>query len=296
MTATALDQQPKSVFRARTRASYTLSDSLNFSGMGVFTGQKSSITLHPAKENHGVVFRRIDLDGQPLIPAKCDYLKGTARCTILEKDGIHIQTVEHLLSALRAYCIDNVLIDIDGSEPPIMDGSSKAFCEGFEKVGLKQVGEIEDYLLQTPVALSDKDMHIVALPSEELKVSYTLAYEGHPMLSSQFHEFICSKEGYIEQIAPCRTFVLYEEVKKLIEMGLIKGANLDHGVVVDGDKVLNEDGKRFENEMARHKILDLIGDLSLTKKPVIAHFIAVKSGHFLNTTLAKKIDQMMEQK
>lgn len=275
---------------ASSRKERTISGEISFSGSGLFSGIQVNMNLRPAIEGSGIVFQRVDLPGKPIIPAHVDYICGTPRCTILSKDKAVIQSVEHILSAVAAFDIDNLVIELDGPEVPVGDGSALPFVELLQKIEIQeQSSTISYYHLPRPIYWADGNVQLIALPSKVLQYSYTLTYPGHPLLNAQFHTLVMSSQRYIEEIAPCRTFSLYEEILPLLEKGIIKGGTLSNGVVIKGEEVLNPDGLRFSDEMVRHKMLDLIGDLSLMGIRVVAHFIAIRSGHFSNTELAKMI-------
>lgn len=273
------------------RKQRTINSEIAFSGLGLFSGTQVNMKLVPAKDGTGIVFKRVDLPESPIVDAHVDSILDTPRCTILaNKDKVVIQSVEHILSALSAFNIDNLIIELDGAEVPVGDGSAMPFVNLLQKSGVEEQNEtIKNYYLKSPVYWSDGKVHLVAIPSKELRFSYTLSYPGHPLLDSQFYTFIMNKERYIEEIAPCRTFSLYEEILPLLDKGIIKGGNLSNGVVIKGKEVLNPDGLRFSDEMVRHKMLDLIGDISLMGVRVVAHYIAIRSGHFANGQLAKTI-------
>ncbi|MBF5058889.1 UDP-3-O-acyl-N-acetylglucosamine deacetylase [Candidatus Neptunochlamydia vexilliferae] len=268
----------------------SLKNSVSLSGMGLFTGMKSEIKLRPAPEGTGIVFQRMDLPNKPTLPALAEYVQETPRCTILGTDNFKVQTVEHILSALKAHDIDNLIIEIEGPEIPSCDGSALPFVELIEKAGIVSQSKTKKiHHLETPIFWSKGDVHLVALPSEEFRISYTLNYPNSELLKSQFFTVHVDEETYKEEIASARTFSLYEEVVPLIEKGNIKGGRLDNAVIIKGDSVLNPEGVRYENEMVRHKILDLIGDLALVGQSFIAHVIAIRSGHFSNTSFAKEL-------
>ncbi len=273
------------------RKQKTVGSEVSFSGIGLFSGAQVNMKLIPAKEGSGIVFKRVDLPEKPIIPAHVDFISDTPRCTILaNKEKISIQSVEHILSALSSFNIDNAIIELDAAEVPVGDGSALPFINLLQKSGIQEQNEtIQNYYLKNSVYWSDGKVHLVAIPAKELQFSYTLSYPGHPLLHSQFYTFIMNKKNYIEEIAPCRTFSLYEEILPLLDKGVIKGGNLSNGVVINGNEVLNPDGLRFSDEMVRHKILDLIGDISLMGIRVVAHYIAIRSGHFANGQLAKMI-------
>lgn len=276
----------------------TISEPVSIKGLGLFTGQKVEMTLKPAAENHGIKFQRVDLKGKPILDAKVQNVCATPRCTVLGKEAVVIQTVEHVLAALKAFEIDNLLIEINGSEVPILDGSASPFVAMLEKAGISyQKSTKKFHHLSSPVFWSQGDVHLVALPSDEFRISYTLNYPNSEILRAQFHTLSVTEESFKNEIAPSRTFSLYEEAVPFIERGLMKGGSLENAVLIKGGVILNPEGLRFPDEMVRHKILDLIGDLSLVGFPFLAHVIAIRSGHFSNTSFAKEIYNqiMMEQ-
>lgn len=267
----------------------TLLRCVSADGVGVFTGEKVSLKLCPAPENFGIAFRRMDLPHQPVLPARSEYVQGTPRCTIIGKGRDCVQTVEHLLAALRAFEIDNVLIEISGCEVPIFDGSSLHFVSLIEQGGICELDcDKEIIQLQSPIFWSQGDIHLIALPSEEYRISYTLHYPHSKTIGTQFYTFALDQERFKSEIAPSRTFSIYEEIAPMIEKGLVKGGSLDNAVIIKGDEVINPGGLRFEDEMVRHKILDLIGDLCLVPL-LLAHVIAVRSGHASNNAFAKQL-------
>lgn len=268
----------------------TIKNTVEFSGRGLFTGQPASVRLCPAAAGSGIVFQRMDLTGAPSIPAHVNFVKPDIRCTRLELEGASVQTVEHLLAALKGLEIDNVLVEIKGQEVPIFDGSAKPFVDYLLSAGIEEQSEDRSvFELTAPVSWTEGDIHLVAVPSDHFQVSYTLHYPTSPYLRTQFYTLACDPTRFAEEIAPCRTFVLYEEVAPLIAKGLLKDAGLENGVVIQGDRVLNPEGVRFPDEMVRHKILDLIGDLALTGRYIKAHIIALRSGHRAHQAFAQQL-------
>lgn len=272
------------------RRQKTLNDSTSFSGIGIHTGKEVGIRFCPAKEGTGIVFKRIDLASQPVIPATVEYVQDTARSTTIGINEIRIHTVEHVLSAIKAYGIDNLIIEISGIEPPVGNGSADVFVEMIEKVGTQEQEHVVPIVkIEQPVYWSEGDIHLVALPYPGYRISYTLSYPESPILSGQFHSVVVNEENFKNEIAPCRTFSLYKEISFLMDKGLIRGGSLDNAVVIKDDVVLSKGGLFFPNEMARHKILDLIGDLSLIGFDFHAHIIAIRSGHPSNFAFARKL-------
>lgn len=272
------------------RKQRTLKDFSSFSGIGIHTGKEVGLRFCPAKEGEGIYFKRIDLQGHPVIPATVEYVQDTARSTTIGIKEMRIHTVEHVLSAIKAYSIDNLCIEISSIEPPVGNGSSDVFVEMIEKVGIReQEHSVPIVKIQQPVYWSEGDIHLVALPYEGYRVSYTLSYPDSPFLRGQYHSVLVNEENFKREIAPCRTFSLYKEISSLMDRGLIKGGSLDNAVVIKEDAILSKGGLFFPDEMARHKILDLIGDLSLIGFDFHAHIIAIKSGHATNFAFAKRL-------
>ncbi|MFS8564029.1 MAG: UDP-3-O-acyl-N-acetylglucosamine deacetylase [Rhabdochlamydiaceae bacterium] len=273
----------------------TLKKEVVFSGRGVFEGQDAVVRLIPAPPDTGIVFKRVDLEGHPLIPAQLDFVSPSTRCTKLEQGEAGILTVEHLMAALRGADIDNLYVEVSGPEIPILDGSSLLFSQMIQSAGvIEQDKKKTVYKLLQPLSWSQGDTHIIALPSEEYRISYTLHYPQSPYLRSQYYSYVVSSKNFLKEIAPSRTFVLYEEIEFLIQKGILKeGASLENGVVIKGDQVLNPGGVRFPDEMVRHKILDMIGDLSLMGTSFVAHIIAIKSGHAANHLFGKELKNIL---
>lgn len=273
----------------------TVANRVSISGNGLFSGQEATVTLSPADPNTGIVFYRTDLEEVSPLPAVLSNLKSTPRCTILGDGRSSVQTVEHLLSALSGCGLTNVKIEISGPEVPILDGSSMPFVRLFEEAGVRVQEEFPKiYSLTEPVYWSQGETQLMAIPSDEFRISYTLHYPDSSFLDSQFYSFAVTPEGFKNEIAPSRTFCLYEEIQPMIDQGMIKGGSLENGVIIKDDEVVNPEGVRFPEEMARHKILDLIGDLALIPIPFKAHIIAIRSGHTSNTAFAKELYKQLK--
>ncbi|MGI6165009.1 MAG: UDP-3-O-acyl-N-acetylglucosamine deacetylase [Limnochordia bacterium] len=264
----------------------TIGREISYTGTGIHTGQSTTITIKPAGPNTGYILCRVDLPGQPLIQAVVDNVMETNRCTTLGGEGVYVKTVEHLLAALQASGIDNAQIDIDGEEVPIADGSAALFCELIESAGTIVYNEPgRRFTLEKPCWVSSGDSHMVALPYPELRISYSFVSD-HPVVGNQFMEYTLGKGSFRSEIAPARTVGFAHEIAKMQEAGLAMGGSLNVAVVVGEDRYVNE--LRFSNEIVRHKVLDIIGDMSLLGQ-VSAHIIAIKSGHRLNISLAKQM-------
>ncbi len=275
---------------ARERPQKTLKKPAQFSGIGLHSGQPVEMRFVPKEVGFGIQFCRTDLPERPLVPAKLENVIDTTRSTTIGVEGAHVQTVEHVLSALKAYEIDNLMIEVSDKEPPIASGGSDLFVEMIEKSGIEeQAGTVPVLHLEKPIFWSNENSHLVALPYKGLRLSYTLDYPNAKALQNQFYSVYLTPESFKREIAPCRTFSCYEEVEFLIDQGLIKGGSLDNTVIVKGEQVFSKEGLHMPEEMAAHKILDLIGDLSLSGLSLEAHLIGYRSGHDANVTFAKEI-------
>lgn len=273
-----------------TRRQRTLCKPAFFSGIGIHTGKEVSLRFCPAPEGTGIVFKRVDLPSQPIIPAAVEYVKDTARSTTIGIQDIRIHTVEHVLAAVKAFDLTNLCIEISSIEPPVGNGSSDVFVDMIEKVGVQeQDAFIPTVKIRQPVYWSEGDIHLVALPYDGYRISYTLSYPETPLLRGQYCSVIVNPDNFKKEIAPCRTFSLYKEITTLMDRGLIKGGSLDNAVVIKDDAIFSKGGLFFPDEMARHKVLDLIGDLSLVGFDFHAHIIAIRSGHASNFAFAKKL-------
>lgn len=274
----------------QTRKQRTVGSIVEFSGVGIHTGQDVLIRFVPAEIGEGIFFKRIDLPGEPIIPAAVEYVFDTSRSTNLAVNDVRIYTVEHVLAAVRAYEIDNLCIELSALEPPAGNGSSDVFVDMIHKAGIiEQSAPVRIVNLKNPVYHSEGDVHIVALPSHEYRLSYTLHYPQSKALGSQYFSIALTAESFTKELAPCRTFALYEEISFLMDRGLIKGGSLDNAVVVKDDAIISKNGLFFPDEMCRHKVLDMVGDLSLIGIQCNAHIIAIRSGHPANFRFAQKL-------
>jgi len=268
----------------------TLKSPCAFQGLGLFTGAHCAVRLVPAGAGHGIVFRRMDLPSKPEVPARLEFSVQAPRTTRLLKGEASVLTVEHLLSGLFGLGIDNLDIEVQGPEIPILDGSAKEFVRLIEEAGIQPLSIPKKIIrIESPIYWSEGNIHLVALPSSESRFSYTLHYPHSPVLRSQYHSYTFNPETYKTEIAMCRTFTLYEDIAPMIEQGLLKGGGLDNGVVIQGGQVLNPGGLRDFLEPVKHKILDLMGDLSLLGGVVQGHILAVRSGHASNMAFAHEI-------
>lgn len=256
------------------------------------SGQKVTLSLKPARAGSGIRFRRADLGGVE-IPATVDNVDRLHYATGLARDAGSVETVEHLLAALVSLGVDNVIVELNQAEVPIMDGSAASFVYLVHEAGLKRLTRPRHYLkVLRPVSLSRGDKRIALYPSDHFKVTYSISFD-HPLLRHMTHTLQVTQESFIDEIAPARTFGFLKEVETLRQRGLAIGGSLDNAIVLGETGILNN-SLRFEDEFVRHKILDAIGDLALVGYPVIGHLVAHRGGHELHAAFAEKILQESE--
>ncbi len=268
---------------------HTLAKSVSLSGSSLHTGEQVTLTLQPAPVGHGRVFRRTDLPDTPSVQAHIAHVKEVERRTTLVEGPATVHTVEHVLSALSGLGVDNCLIEMDASEPPICDGSSRPYVELIRKAGIVDQGQPRPvWEVTEPINLETKAGSLMTIvPDKEFRVSCTNV--GPENRFTQFTSITITPEVYEKEIAPARTFVYYEDVKPLMDKGLIKGGSLENALVVRGEQVLAKEALRFRDEFVRHKVLDIVGDLALFGRPIRGHVIAIKPGHGPNSELCRAI-------
>ena len=269
----------------------TLKNVIRATGVGLHTGKKIFLTLRPALANAGIIFRRIDLDDPVEIEARPDNVGDTMLSTSLVKDGVKIATVEHLLSALAGFGIDNAYIDLSSDEVPIMDGSAGPFVFLIQSAGVEEQNAPKQFMrIKEKIRVEDGDKWAMFEPFKGFKVGFTIKFD-HPM----FHDGNCKAEidfsttSYVKEVSRARTFGFMRDVELLQQNNLALGGSLDNAVVVDDYRILNEDGLRYEDECVKHKILDAIGDLYLLGHSLIGSFTGFKSGHALNNRLLREL-------
>ncbi|MFI0348071.1 MAG: bifunctional UDP-3-O-[3-hydroxymyristoyl] N-acetylglucosamine deacetylase/3-hydroxyacyl-ACP dehydratase [Chthoniobacterales bacterium] len=267
----------------------TLAQSVSLTGCALHTGSNVTLTLHPAPVGHGYKFRRTDLPDEPTIDAKAEYVKTVERSTTLVEGSAKIHTVEHVLSALAGMGVDNAMIEMNANEPPIGDGSALGYVDLIKRAGIMELNAPRAFFeTREPLHFESKNGSIMTLfPDSGFRISCTQA--GPDGRFTQYLSVEITPEVYEKEIAPARTFVFYEEVKELMEKGLIKGGSLENALVIRGESVLSKEPLRFSDEFVRHKILDIIGDLALAGRPLKGHVVAVRPGHGPNTELARLI-------
>ncbi|MCB0729389.1 MAG: bifunctional UDP-3-O-[3-hydroxymyristoyl] N-acetylglucosamine deacetylase/3-hydroxyacyl-ACP dehydratase [Ignavibacteriae bacterium] len=301
----------------------TIKSPVSLSGVGLHTGTSCTMTFKPAPDNHGIKFVRTDLGGKLEIPALAEYVVDISRGTTLGIGDAKVYTVEHVLAAVAGLQIDNIIIELDGIEPPIADGSSKPFVDKLLEAGIVKQKEPKDYLIIDETITfhnEDEQVDIVALPLDGFRMTVMVDYQN-PALGSQHTGLFDLEKEFVSEFAPTRTFCFLSEVETLANQGLIKGGNIDNAVVIVDRKVtdtdleelstklgldtqitvgkngfLNENNLRFKNEPVRHKLLDMIGDLALIGAPIKAQILAARPGHKANVEFAKKIRKLYLQK
>ena len=267
----------------------TLAKAAGFSGTSLHTGEKVSLKLQPAPVEHGIKFKRKDLQDEPTIDAKIDNLKTVERATTIGEGSVRVHTVEHILSALSAMGVDNAIVEMDANEPPIGDGSAQPYVDVIKRAGVTPQEAPRKFLdVREPVHVESKTgALLVLLPDENFRISCTQA--GPNNRFTQFFSTEITPAIFEREIAPARTFVYYEDVRALMDKNLIKGGSIENAVVVRGDAVLSKEPLRFEDEFVRHKILDIIGDLALVGRRIRGHVVAIKPGHAANAELARAL-------
>ena len=271
----------------------TLASGVSYSGAGLHSGKNVTITLKPGEPDMGVVFIRTDLPGQPEIHARAELVTSTLKATTLSENGAQVFTVEHLLGALFAMGVDNCRIEMDSPEPPVTDGSGLVFAQLVQQAGRRsQDAARKIRVINRTFSVYDGDKFIVLAPYDGTRVSFT-SVNPHPLLGTQYYDLVLDEDTFLKEIAPARTIGFMREVEQMRKMGLGLGGNLENALVYDDTKCLSV--PRFPDELVRHKILDVLGDLSLIG-PWQGHIIAVKSGHSYNSQLAKQIVAYKEGK
>jgi UDP-3-O-[3-hydroxymyristoyl] N-acetylglucosamine deacetylase len=269
------------------RAQRTLRRSISCAGIGLHSGNKVTLSLKPAAVDSGIRFRRSDLGGLE-VPATAHNVGGISYATGLAREGVRVDTVEHLLAALVSLGVDNAIVELNSPEVPIMDGSAAPFIYLIHEAGVKELAAPRRYLkVLRPISLSRGDKRIALYPSDHFKVTYSIAYD-HPLLRHQSRTIRMSEATFVDEIAAARTFTFLKEVEVLRQQGLALGGSLENAIVIGDTGVLNS-ALRFDDEFVRHKILDVIGDMALVGHPMIGHLVAHRGGHALHTAFAAHV-------
>lgn len=274
----------------------TIAGEVGFSGIGLHSGNPVKVRFKPAPVNSGIRFVRTDLVGRPELKADVGFTSSDrlSRRTVIKSGEISVSTVEHVLAAVYGLGIDNLIIEIDGAELPEPDGSSLPFVELIKKAGIVEQDEGKRFfVVDSPVSVSSNGAQLIALPHPGFRISFTISF-NHPLIGAQHASYEIDEGVFEKEIAPARTFALLKEIETLRSQGLAKGGTLSNSIVVGEDRILNPEPLRFSDEFVRHKILDLVGDLSLVGSPIKGHILALKSGHTLNIELVRKLKQIGE--
>jgi UDP-3-O-[3-hydroxymyristoyl] N-acetylglucosamine deacetylase/3-hydroxyacyl-[acyl-carrier-protein] dehydratase len=272
----------------------TLNRPASYSGVGLHSGNRVTMTFLPAPPNTGIRFRRVDLEGKPEIEAQVENVVENNRSTTLAKGNTRIHTVEHVLATFAGYSIDNAIVELDANEPPIADGSSREYCKMVQEAGIVLQDERrEPFVVTAPIQLEMGETMMTLLPDEAFKISCTSADKGGRF--TQYYSLELSPATWERDLAHARTFCFYEEIEFLIKNGLIKGGSLENAVVIRDDAVLTNEPLRYSDEFVRHKMLDIVGDLSLLGRPLRGHLIAVKPSHAANCELVRRVQSQIRK-
>lgn len=269
----------------------TLKTVTSATGVGLHNGEKVYLTLRPAAPDTGIVFRRVDLPGSPEIKAQPDMVTDTRMCSALEHNGARVATVEHLMSALAGLGVDNIYIDLSAAEVPIMDGSAGPFVYLLQSAGIVEQPALKKFIrIKKKVEVRYPDKWVRFDPYFGFKIDFTIDFD-HPAVehTGQNVKIDFADNSYIKEVSRARTFGFVHEVETLRSMGLARGGSLDNAIVLDEYRILNNDGLRYDDEFAKHKVLDAIGDLYMLGHPLIGAFTAYKSGHALNNELLRAL-------
>lgn len=266
----------------------TLSKSISVTGTGVHSGKQTHLTIKPAPENHGIKFRRIDLPGTQDIQALFRLVVDTSLATVLGTNGAIVSTVEHLMASFAGLGIDNALVELDDYEIPIMDGSARVFTQLIEAAGvLEQAAPKHFFIVKKQIEVIDNDKSVCVVPEPCFKITCQIDFD-HPLIGKQELTFDRARNNFEKEISRARTFGFIKDLELLKKFSLGKGGSLDNAIIIDKDRILNEEGLRYPDEFVRHKLLDSLGDFSLLGMPIKGHIIAHKSGHTLNHLFIQK--------
>jgi len=266
----------------------TIDQEISCSGIGLHSGKTVYLTLKPAPVNHGIKFVRKDLPGDPTIPARFNCVVDTSLATVIGADGVIVSTIEHLMACFAGLSIDNVIVELDSYEVPVMDGSAGPFTRMIMETGIREQGAARHFfVLKEPIELEQDGKFVGAYPDTTFKITCHIEF-GHPLIGKQSCSIEVVDQIFEREIAGARTFGFLHEVEYMKRYGLARGGSLDNAVVIDENDILNEEGLRYQDEFVRHKLLDCIGDLSLLGMPILGHIVTRKSGHAFNHAFLEK--------
>ncbi|MCU0556265.1 MAG: UDP-3-O-acyl-N-acetylglucosamine deacetylase [Desulfobacterales bacterium] len=266
----------------------TLARPVQCTGIGVHSGRQVNLKILPAATNHGIKFLRTDLPGKPIVSAHFNSVVDTSLATVIGADGVIVSTIEHLMASFSGLCIDNALVELDGYEIPIMDGSAAPFTRLLQSAGLQRQEALRCYfIIRQPISLREGAKSVTVFPAAHYRISYSIDFD-HPLIRQQDFSVVVTRETFDREISPARTFGFYYEIEYLKRYGLAQGGSLENAIVIDQDKILNTGGLRFTDEFVRHKLLDCIGDFSLLGMPILGHIVLKRSGHAFNHAFLEK--------
>ena len=270
---------------------HTLQNVIEFSGIGLHTGCPVNVRILPSDADTGIRFLRKDLPGSPFIKAVSANVISTSYATTIGSRGASVSTIEHLMAAFYGLGVDNAIVELDGPEVPIMDGSAADFIAMMESTGLEALPALRQYLvIKKPIRVSEDDKYIYLLPADDMEftIDYSIDF-AHTFLNKQSFARLFSRDTFTKELGSARTFGFLKDVETLRANGLARGGSLENAIVISDNSILNEGGLRYPDEFVRHKVLDMMGDLALVGAPVIGHLVAYRSGHSLNHKLAQKV-------
>ncbi len=267
----------------------TTKDPVSVSGIALHTGARAGLRILPGEPNSGIVFRRVDLPEKPEVRALAQNVVDVRRGTTIASGKASVVTVEHVMAALHACQIDNAVVEMDGFEPPILDGSALPYYEMVKNADKVEQDAPAQYIgPKTPIFFEFRGTKMVIFPCDKFKIDCITSF-GETVLDTQFYELEITEESFARELAPARTFVQFRDLKQLLSMGLVKGGSLDNAAILHEGAIICKEGLRYDNEIVRHKMLDIVGDMFLTGRRVKGHIIAVKPGHPTNVQLAGEI-------
>lgn len=266
----------------------TIEKPIQCTGVGVHSGKTVTLTIKPAPVNHGIRFVRIDLPGLPGVTAHFNNVVDTSLATVIGDEGCIVSTIEHLMAGFAGMSIDNAIVEVDGYELPIMDGSAGPFTKLIRSAGTRRQEGVKCFFkVNKPISLSENGKSVAIYPANQFRITCTIEFD-HPLIGIQTCDFSIERKTFEKEISSARTFGFLHELEMMKRYGLARGGSLENAVVIDGDHVLNEGGLRFKDEFVRHKMLDCIGDFSLIGMPIIGHVVTMKSGHAFNHAFLEK--------
>ncbi len=269
----------------------TIKKVTTISGIGLHSGMRINLKMRPATANTGIIFHRTDGEQTVDIKVCSENVVDTRMATVIGHQGVTVSTIEHFMAALSAFGIDNLHIDIDGPEVPVLDGSAAPFIREIQRAEVKKLNRSRKFIaIRKPLEIIEGEKRIRIIPSRFFRISFNIAFD-HQAIAVQSHSMRFSPENFCKEIAPARTFGFLHEIEHLKKMGLARGGSLENAVVIDNNGVMNPEGLRFHNEFVRHKILDSVGDFSLLGSPLLGHIKAFKSGHDLNVKMVQMIEE-----